>query len=446
MNIIFAIDQQGGYAKNNEIPWKNKDDMIHFKASTINNVVIMGHNTWMSLPKRPLKNRINIVVSRLPLSNAIVFPSLSEAFAYANQLEKSIWVIGGGILLHESLCHPALKKLYITHVDGSYDCDKLFQFPFDRLQKIQEDTIPNGKIAVYVSLIRVNYGEILYLKLAKKILQTGNKRNTRNGVTTSIFGEQLKINLAVGFPLLTTKKMFWRGIVEELLMFINGDTNTKLLEEKNINIWKQNTSKTFIQDKPLAEGDMGPMYGFQWRHFGETYIDCNSSYNGYDQLYAIVQEIKTNPSSRRLIFTTFNPIQANDGVLYPCHSLVVQFYVEDKKLSCHMYQRSGDYMLGVPFNIASSALLTHIVANLTDLDVGELCISFGDVHLYEQHIAGIKEQLTRYPYEFPSLIIKHKLKLNMREKLSCCDRPAVWDDFLINNYTCYNSIKVPMIA
>ena len=182
---------------------------------------------------------------------------------------------------------------------------------------------------------------------------------TRNAKTYSIFDNSITFDMKDGFPLLTTKRMFWKGIVEELLFFIRGDTNSKHLEDKGVRIWQGNTTQEFIDNigLPYQEGDMGPMYGFMWRHFGADYTGCNTDYTnqGFDQLSKIVEEIKTNPHSRRILMSDFDPSRAHQGVLYPCHSLVLQFYVRDGKfLDVKMYQRSVDSFLGEPFNIAST--------------------------------------------------------------------------------------------
>ena len=233
--------------------------------------------------------------------------------------------------------------------------------------------------------------------------------------------------------------MFLRGIIEELLFFIRGDTNTKLLSDKKIRIWEGNTSKEFLSKSNLNynEGEMGPMYGYQWRYFNKPY-NCNTKEKGIDQLSNLIEEIKSNPNSRRLLMTDFNPSQVNEGVLYPCHSLILQFYVEDKNLSVKMYQRSADLFLGLPFNIASTTLLLYIIAKLTDLNPKNVCITLGDCHIYEEHIEQVKTQLKRIPYELPTMNIPNFKNLDK----VCKSR---YEDYKLENYNHHTGIKAQMI-
>ena len=233
--------------------------------------------------------------------------------------------------------------------------------------------------------------------------------------------------------------MFWKGIVEELLFFIRGETNSKLLEEKGINIWKGNTSKEFLDSLglPYNEGEMGPMYGYQWRNFNKPYGDDNGK--GVDQLKLLISEIKNNPTSRRLIMTDFNPAQVNEGVLYPCHSLILQFYVNEGMLSVNMYQRRADVFLGLPFNIASTSLLLHIVASLTDLKPKDVTITLGDCHIYEEHIPQCNLQLSRKQYLLPILSIPKFSTLEEVEN-------SVFTDYKPIDYNYHPGIKAEMKA
>jgi len=260
-----------------------------------------------------------------------------------------------------------------------------------------------------------NPDEQQYLDLVKKIIQNGNKKTDRTGTgTMSIFGAQMRFNLRNGiFPLLTTKKTFWRGIAEELFWFIRGSTNAIDLQEKNVRIWDANGSREFLDNlgfKDREVGDLGPVYGFQWRHFGAEYVDTKTDYSGQgiDQLMDVINKIKNRPDDRRIIMCAWNPADLNKMALPPCHCLV-QFYVADGELSCQLYQRSADMGLGVPFNIASYALLTHMIAHVTDLKPGDFVHTLGDAHVYLNHIEPLKVQLERKPKEFPKLVIKRKV-------------------------------------
>ena len=229
-----------------------------------------------------------------------------------------------------------------------------------------------------------NYPEYHYLDLLQDILDNGVYREGRNGGTYGVFGRQIRFNLQEGFPLLTTKRIHFKSIVGELLWFLDGDTNIKYLNDNGIRIWDEWADEN---------GDLGPVYGKQWRDF-----------NGVDQIKDVINNLKTDPYSRRHIVTAWNPEQISSMALPPCHCLF-QFFVEGNKLSCQLYQRSADSFLGVPFNIASYALLTHLIANEIGLEVGEFVHTFGDLHLYATHVEQAKEQLSRTPGKFPTITI-----------------------------------------
>lgn len=254
-----------------------------------------------------------------------------------------------------------------------------------------------------------------YFKLIQEVLRDGKFKPDRTGTgTISKFGAQMRFDLRDNkLPLLTSKKVFWRGVVEELLWFIHGQTDSNLLREKGVHIWDSNGSKEFLQKSGLnhrEEGDLGPVYGFQWRHFGARYIDKKTNYDdqGFDQLKHIINRIRTDPQDRRLIMSAWNPCDIPQMALPPCHCLV-QFYVNDNELSCQLYQRSADIGLGVPFNIASYALLTHMIAHITQLKPGEFVHTLGDAHIYVDHIDALKEQLKRQPSASPRLKIKRNI-------------------------------------
>ena len=280
-----------------------------------------------------------------------------------------------------------------------------------------------------------------YLNLLQHILDKGTVRDDRTGVgTISLFGEQLRFNLKDQFPLLTTKRVFWKGVAKELLWFIKGDTNANNLKKEGIHIWDGNSSREFLDSRGLEhlqEGDLGPVYGFNWRHWNAEYKDCNTDYTGQgiDQLTEVIRLIKEDPMSRRIMLTSWNPSTLNEVALPACHSFC-QFYVtNDKGLSCHMYQRSNDEFLGKPFNIASYALLTYMIAHVCSLTPDELIISGGDCHIYKSHIEQVKEQLTRTPYKFPTLTINRKV--------TDID-DFRFEDFEIHDYKCHKTIKAEM--
>jgi thymidylate synthase len=249
------------------------------------------------------------------------------------------------------------------------------------------------------------------------ILDHGTVKNDRTGTgTISTFGYQMRFDLQKGFPMVTTKKLHLKSIIYELLWFIKGDTNVKYLQEHGVKIW---------DEWARPDGDLGPVYGKQWRSWqgadGKT----------YDQLMDIIHQLKTNPDSRRMIISAWNVADLHDMALMPCHSLF-QFYVANNKLSCQLYQRSADVFLGVPFNIASYALLTMMMAQVCNLELGEFVHTFGDVHIYTNHLEQVKLQLTRSPYPLPQMKINSERK-NIDE--------FVFEDFELVNYQCHPHIK-----
>lgn len=257
-----------------------------------------------------------------------------------------------------------------------------------------------------------------YLESLNHVLSTGEKRVDRTGVgTKAVFGLQTRYDLQAGFPMVTTKKVWWSGVVGELIWFISGNTNIKPLLQNKIKFWtawalqrynKENPDEQLDQDEferlvienddfAFKWGDLGPVYGKQWRDF-----------SGVDQLMQVIEQIKTNPTSRRHIVSAWNPAEVPDMLLPPCH-MMYQFYVSnDGRLSCHLYQRSGDMFLGVPFNIASYSLLTHMVAQQCDLEVGEFVHTIGDAHIYTNHTLQVIEQLSRKPHPLPLLKLNKK--------------------------------------
>jgi thymidylate synthase len=259
-----------------------------------------------------------------------------------------------------------------------------------------------------------------YLQLLQHILDNGTEKTDRTGPgTRSCFGYQMRFDLQKGFPMVTTKKLHVKSIFYELLWFLKGETNIKYLKENGVSIWDEWANE---------EGELGPVYGKQWRSWEGA--------NGVvvDQITALIEQIKKTPDSRRLIVSAWNVAELPKMALMPCHTLF-QFYVADGKLSCQLYQRSADVFLGVPFNIASYALLTMMIAQVCDLEPGDFVHSFGDVHLYNNHIEQAKLQLSRTPFELPTLKINPAVKDIFSFDFS---------DFTIENYQCHPGIKAPV--
>ena len=259
-----------------------------------------------------------------------------------------------------------------------------------------------------------------YLELMRDILENGTSKTDRTGTgTVSVFGRQMRFDLSKGFPLVTTKKLHLRSIIYELLWFLKGETNIKYLNDNKVSIWDEWADEN---------GELGPVYGSQWRSWPAP------DGRHIDQIANVLNQIKTKPDSRRHIVTAWNPAEVDNMALPPCHALF-QFYVANDTLSCQLYQRSADFFLGVPFNIASYALLTHMVAQQCDLKAGDFVWTGGDVHLYSNHFDQAKLQLTREPYALPTLQIKRKPSSIFEYE---------FEDFEILNYQAHPSIKAPI--
>jgi len=250
-----------------------------------------------------------------------------------------------------------------------------------------------------------------YLDLLRTVLERGRDRDDRTGVgTRGVFGHQMRFDLREGFPLLTTKKVHLRSIVYELLWFLRGDTKVDYLREHGVTIWDEWATPEQCAKFGRKEGDLGPVYGHQWRNFGASQnADGSYARDGIDQLTVVLDQLRKNPNSRRLLVTGWNPREAEQVELPPCHTLF-QLYAQDGELSCQLYQRSADVFLGVPFNIASYSLLTHMIAQSCGLRVGDFVHTIGDAHLYRNHLEQARLQLTRAPRPRPKLVLNPEVR------------------------------------
>jgi len=373
-----------------------------------------------------------------------------------------VFICGGSNIYREFLENRfPLHEIHLTKIDKDFDCDNFFPqhlLNLDKYKLFSKDTFRlNNQEPLTITFYKyrrnidhINEAEEQYLAIMKKIITDGGSYQTRNGNTKAIFNQHLKFDLSKGFPMLTTKKIFSKGIIEELLFFLRGDTNANHLIEHGVKIWSANTSRDFLDKNGLdyQEGDMGPMYGYNWRHFGAEYQGMNHcSTEGFDQIEYCLDLLKNNPFSRRILMTSYDPTNAKKGVLYPCHGISILFNVShDHKLHCMMTQRSADFFLGVPFNIASYALLVRLFCEVINNDdtyfgpkftPGELVINMGNVHLYENHFSQAIRQVLREPKLFPELIFKKKI-ISLTEITS--------DDIEIKNYECYPGIIAPIVA
>ena len=467
-SVVLAHTPGGVIGRQGQLPWDSLPvDMDRFRRLTttthrpaMKNAIVMGRVTWESIHCRPLPGRLNIVVTGRPVVdgidgvNVMKTTSLMDALRMCEALSfvDQVFVIGGAKLYEAAFtapCREGIRYVFSTVVgepvvsaEASVETaetvvsaktetavvdpgwwtggpDSGFEQLWEHSPQagvtffthgaLHRAVNPEGWTSTPDPCIGYPYEheEAQYLRLVHSILRGGIPTADRTGTgTLSQFGAQLRFSLRGGtLPLLTTKQTFFRGVAEELLtLFVPGCTDAKALSDRGVHIWHKNAVARNGDGSP--DTDLGPVYGFQWRHFGAEYAGCGGSYEGkgVDQLSWVINEIRTNPSSRRLVVSAWNPVDIPAMALPPCH-VMFQFYVRRGELSCHMTQRSADVGLGLPFNIASYALLTHLVAHATDLKPGELVLSLGDVHIYRDHEGALLEQYSRTPLPFCKLAL-----------------------------------------
>ncbi|KAK3022080.1 hypothetical protein RJ639_045924, partial [Escallonia herrerae] len=500
--VVVAATRYMGIGKDGKLPWALPSDLKFFKDITTivsdpgkKNAVVMGRKTWESIPLkyRPLPGRLNVVLTHsgsfdvATAKDVIICGSISSALEllaespYSYSIQK-VFIIGGGQIFRNALNAPGCDAIHMTEIETDIECDtfmppidvSVFQPWYSSVPALQNNIcysfvtyvrVRNSAIEPVLSstklksdrsadlnkfkvenftflpkMIFEKHEEFMYMNLVQDIISSGNQKDDRTGTgTLSKFGCQMRFNLRKSFPLLTTKKVFWRGVVEELLWFIRGSTNAKVLQEKGVHIWDGNASRDYLDSVGLTdreEGDLGPIYGFQWRHFGARYTNMHADYTGqgFDQLLDVINKIKHTPDDRRIILSAWNPSDLNLMALPPCH-MFAQFFVANGELSCQMYQRSADMGLGVPFNIASYALLTCMIAHVCGLAPGDFVHVIGDAHVYRIHIRLLQEQLQRFPKPFPMLSINPQ-----KEDIDS----FVAADFNLINYDPHQKIEMKM--
>jgi thymidylate synthase len=419
-DLIAAVDTDWGLSLNGKIPWmgtdRGREDMSYFRSMTAGATVVMGRRTWETLSK-PLPGRCNVVLSHqytgvtiqgaLTDTPVVYIGSFEDAIEWCSKMAKDkgpgaprTMVIGGADVYRQALCHPAMRHAYITMIDGQFGCD--IAFPQEICEWSYTTVAGIGGTNEYRKYY-INRDELEYRDLCRRLLRAPI-RPTRTGIPSrGLFHQVLRISLyGPGrervMPLITSKATAWRMVYHELIWFLRGSTDTTYLEENKVPIWRGNSSRDYLDshgfaDKP--EGYVGPIYGYQWRARG-------------DQLAGVIRSLQTNPWDRRMLVSAWTVEDLPQMVLPPCH-YAFQFHVDPDengkpgRLNCLVNMRSADVGLGVPFNIASYALLTHMVSIITGIAPGTLSLSMADCHLYVNHIDGIREMLTRNPYEFPSL-------------------------------------------
>lgn len=460
-NVIYYKNKLVLGSDNNLIV-KLEEDLKFFKNLTINNIVVMGRKTWESIPEqfRPLRNRTNIVLTnQKPAERSVTVCYMNfNKFKkyYSKNNHKNIFIIGGGEIYNLFLKHPILKPTHcwLTQV-YNYPVANLKNKNLATMEPLNwnyhligiSEKMSDGELNYRILHYRYQESpssEVSYLDLLNRVLTYGSSRIDRTNVgTISKFGEQMRFDISQTVPLLTTKTVPWKMVIEELLWFMRGETDAKILQKKNIKIWDGNTTREFLDSRGLTdypEGVIGAGYGWQWRAFGAEYdpkySNAQNAEGGFDQLNYVIKQLKEDPFSRRILLSAWNPKAMDKMVLPPCHVLI-QFYVESGYLSCHMYQRSQDEFLGCPFNIFSYTVLTYILAKICNLKPKELIISVGDAHIYKNHIDQVKQQLLNEPRSLPKLIVSDTLKNKKIEEITI-------DDFELYGYFPHRMIKGDM--
>jgi len=469
-SCILARDLvNGGIGCSNSLPWKLKDDIKHFKTVTTfnteykENILIMGRRTWESMGGKPLPKRICIVVSTTldTIEGGFVENSLDNALQKATSFGRGryIFVIGGVSLYKEAFKHPLLETIYETRVtmfpDVTYDTffNDLISSDFE---KVSSKTIYDGTSNLnFVQYNKFRYTpEKGYFDLVNEIISKGEARGDRTGTgTISVFGPQARFDIREYFPLISTKTVGLKTVFEELIWMLRGQTNNNTLKRKKVHIWTKNSDdhhKKIITrgGDDHVDGDMGPLYGYQWRSFGGDYVPVSLPENateeekiiiedkrrigeGFDQIQYVIDEIRNNPESRRIMFSAWNPVAIGDMALPPCH-IVCEFYVsQEKYLHCKLFMRSNDVFLGAPFNIAQYSLLTYMIAAMTGYTPGDLIYSLGDAHIYSNHIEQMKTQLLRPLRELP--------------RLNVCRVPEKIEDFEFTDFKLTGNCPHPSI-
>lgn len=441
--IILAVSKNNIIGNDNQLPWYYPKDLQYFKEKTSGQAVLMGRKTSDGIfEKFPngLPNRTNFILTRkenLENKESIIYSnSIKDIFKICKEKKiETLFIIGGSELYKYIFNYYFIfiDKIYYTRILKYYEGDTYCPtIPWESfsLESVQREE--DLEFLVYKKNENKK-GEEQYLNLIKETLLSNS---------LSTFGYSMKWNLEEGFPLLTTKKMFLRGVIEELLWFLSGSTNSNILKEKKVHIWDKNGSREYLDSIGLShreEGDLGPVYGFNFRHFGADYQDDKTDYTGQgtDQIQYVLDLIKYNPKSRRILLSLWNPNQLDQVALPACHVLY-QFKVEEDKLSCCLFQRSGDIGLGIPFNIASVSILTHILAKLTNKKVGTLVHFLGDAHIYKEHVEVLKEQIKRKPFVFP------KLKIEDRKQEKVEDFKV--EDFKVEGYFSHPILTMPLVV
>mgnify|MGYP003385671377 CR=1 FL=1 len=471
--IVGYTKKSFGIGYENKLPWNHiKEDMKRFAKitstvsdSTKQNSVIMGRNTWRSLPdnSRPLPNRHNIIISKslyVDDGTTKTFPCLNSAldYSYNNPLIEKSFVIGGGMVYDEAIKRMDLDEIHSTVIDRDCEADTFFPSMPKWLWKTGNEvsTIsPDISFETWKNMSDPDSEEYAYLDSMRRILDEGEHITDRTGVgTISLFDENFKFSvttinpdepdqtkLSYRVPILTTKNLYLKGVIWELIWFLNGNTDSKWLSERDVHIWDGHTSAEYLKMKGLdyEEGELGPGYGHQWVNWGGDY---KSRTGGVNQIQNVIKILKDNPESRRAILSAWNVGDLEQMALPPCHVMYI-FKVSDhdkerKTLNCKVILRSNDMFLGNPFNIMSTVTLTILLSRALNMLPGKIAISIGDAHIYKNHIEQVMKQLKRVPLKFPLMSLEKEI--NSYDDM----KNLIADDFVLDEYYKWPGIKAPM--
>jgi dihydrofolate reductase / thymidylate synthase len=476
----------GGIGRGGKLPWNIPEEMKHFRSLTKGCAVIMGRKTWESLPERGLPGRLNIVISGagkvyVPSSKheVISVSSLDDAIKKTSVAGKKTYVIGGQQVYESAIGHQCCEGIDLTNVSTSIcereDCDTFFpSIPPHYVLTATEKT-SFGAYETWENTQDELSPEWNYLHVLTSILKYGETVMERTGTgTLQLFGATLRFDLSDGrIPVMTTKRVHWKSVVEEILQFSRGDIDARRLEAKGVKIWSGHTSRSHLDSigaKDVEVGSMWKAYGFQWRQLGLPYLGIDAPYKEireaflssdrtkrkewierypelasvttvHDQLQSVVDQLKNNPTSRRIVLNAWNVQDLSQMCLPPCHMLYT-FNVSRGRLNCQMTQRSWDMFLGAPFNIAGTALLVRLLCATTGLQPGEIKIDAANAHIYSNHVDQVTEQVYRArhggTFRFPKLDIKRNLcNLSDWDALTS-------DDLVLQNYNSYGPLKAKM--
>jgi len=459
INFILSVVLREGklYIGNRgKLVYHIPDDLKYFKQMTLNNTVVMGHNTWNSLPTKPLPGRKNIVITNCKTKSheVVDFMNLERFKVYLEiHRNEEIYCIGGSKLFKSFMEDIDLRpsKVFITHMKPSkklldeMEADVFLHTQYFKYYKLFAYSKEHSKDDIKYRYLQYKvsnkyHEEYNYLRTLNTLINRRDTRQDRTGVgVKSIFSNKLQFDISNSIPLLTTKQVSFKNIVEELLWFCRGETDSNVLKRKGINIWNGNTTREFLDSRGLdyPEGELGPLYGFQMRYFGAKYP---STSDGFDQLKYVEKLLKEDPFNRRIMITYLNPPDYDKGVLLPCHHYI-QFYVEEingeKYLSCFFNMRSSDFALAGCYNIVSYTILTYILAKKCGMKPLSIVYHAVDCHVYTNHIEAVKEQLKRDVRPFPSLELNHDVKDKDWEKIKL-------SDFELVGYFPHPSIRMQM--